>query len=96
MDKQKEINEIARIICKYPNEQSCDNCNHTCRARVYAERVINAGYGSIEQGLTDFVERLKSKAVWRDTETCDDSYYNLCVMLYDIDKTLKEFLNNDR
>lgn len=87
MDKQKEIEEMAKLCC-YPCEMYSgftEKCAEGTRpnqcgiAIEAAKKLINAGYGNIEQALTEFAERLKEKVF-------------LPCYKGTIDETLKEFL----
>lgn len=61
MDKEKEIEEIAKVIC--PNIWTCEVCtikHGRCTNKLLSERIINAGYGNIKQAVKEFAEKLKS------------------------------------
>lgn len=108
--EQNAIKEMAKVIHEQQKSFFCPNNVGTyciygsteqrgflCMDCCIASYLIKANYGNIPQALTEFVEFLKKKASWHDTETCDDDYSNLCVMLRNVDETLMEFLNmNDK
>lgn len=84
MDKQKVIEEMANEMyyCSEFNGYRDD-------AKRIAYKLVNAGYGNIEQALTEFAEKLKEKLFWM-ADTDGKSHK---VLLEDnIDKALKEFL----
>lgn len=51
MDKQKEIERIAKLLPLY----TPINCNNS----KVAEAFVNAGYGDVKQAVREFAERLK-------------------------------------
>lgn len=54
MDKQNQIEEMARIICDNYNNGGCEIdgyvCNYRCSNYVDCERLYNAGYRKIPEG----------------------------------------------
>lgn len=104
---KKVIYDMARFIKtkelerEYFDKESlpCDNCEDCdCEFQPYclsyerATELVNAGYGNINESLTEFAERLYKKAEYR--MDCD---YDLCITVTvdDIQETLKEFLENE-
>lgn len=88
MDKQKDRAEIAQIITD----------NDCCSSNAIARYIVENGYGNIEQALTEFAERLKDKISllrFCDVATTEYEYYHSALndVTYDIEETLKEFLN---
>lgn len=85
MDKEKAKKDMIQAL-KDAEEYldiygNCVDHEHT------AENLINAGYGNINQAITEFAERLYKKA-----EDRMDCHYGMCmtVTVDDIQETLKE------
>lgn len=96
MDKQKEIEEMAKKICKSSsvgcNFPTCNKCGikDTCKARIYATRAIKAGYGNVRQAVKEFAEKLKNECAY-PTTACPSYVY-----VDSIDELLEEYLNVDQ
>ncbi len=62
MDKEKEIEEMARVI-EYCAHKDCESCrkqgNYRCSAYNKATDLRNAGYGNVKQAVKEFAEKLK-------------------------------------
>lgn len=67
MNNENEIERMAKNICKSSlagcNFPTCSKCGikDTCKARIYATRAVNAGYGNVKQAVKEFEEKLKEK-----------------------------------
>lgn len=101
MNNENEIERIAKKICKSSlvgcNFPTCSKCGikDTCKARIYATRAVNAGYGDKKQAVKEFAEKLKSGThrfgvvdgnnyyVWYDSDID-----NLITELYGADECL--------
>ena len=65
MDKEREIESMAKKICKNTsvgcNFPTCMKCGikDTCKARIYATRAIEAGYGDTKQAVRGFAEKVR-------------------------------------
>lgn len=65
MDKERQIEEMAKKICKSSsagcNFPTCTKCGikETCKACLYATRAINAGYGDTKAGVREFAEKVE-------------------------------------
>ena len=65
MDKQREIEQMAKKICKSSsngcNFPTCSKCGikDTCKARIYATRAVNASYGDTKQAQIEVLKELK-------------------------------------
>ena len=57
----KEMEKIAKIMCKHPEVKTCKECGYTCRARADAFKLVKTGYGNIEQAVKEFAEELKQE-----------------------------------
>ena len=63
MDKQKQIEEMARVICGFACDyEKCEICpfnciNAPCEHHDYAINLINAGYRKIPEGAAAFIDR---------------------------------------
>lgn len=58
MDKEKEIEEMAKAMCKGCSMIECKPDEH-CYVYPPAERAVNAGYGNIKQAVKEFAEKLE-------------------------------------
>lgn len=56
MDKEKEIEEMAKAMCKGCSMIECKPDEH-CYVYPPAERAVNAGYGNIKQAVKEFAEK---------------------------------------
>ena len=100
MDKQKAIEQMATMLHGFACGGNCNNKKCKCNHFYTADRLANAGYGNINQALTEFAERLKE--VWF-TNACRFSKGEngieiaggVGVTIEQIDETLEEFLNDD-
>ena len=64
MDREKQIEEIGKIICGMEN--GCDGCmwNKTrCNERNYAEEIYKADYRKQGEVVDEFVKRLKEEPI---------------------------------
>ena len=65
MDKEKQIEEMARIVCDNYNNGGCEIdgyvCNYRCSHYVDCERLYNAGYRKESETAEKFAEMLKAK-----------------------------------
>lgn len=66
MDKEKEIEEMARVMCDplepCMKDKPCTDCKtygRNCYTIYKAKRLATAGYGNIEQAVREFAEELK-------------------------------------
>ena len=66
MEKEKQIEEMARAICgnSYnPKTGICDKsdikCDFSCVAYLKSKRMYALGYGNVKEALKDFAERVK-------------------------------------
>lgn len=95
MDKKQSIKELELTIYKSFSGYLCASClnSHICSRKEkpqckvcinFARTLINAGYGNIEQILTEFVDKLKYQM--------ELNGYRSLVHNQIIDETLKEFL----
>ena len=63
MDKEKQIEEMAKDLCRLPN--TCEECpvgditKNKCAARKYAERAYNANYRKASEVAEEIFEKLK-------------------------------------
>lgn len=96
MDREKAKSDIADIInnmekrnAHYYVEENGRSIQKEAFAdcRAIAEELVNAGYGNIEQALTEFAERLKKN---KDCYANPRSGAVLAVTIRQIDETLKE------
>ncbi len=86
-----EIEKMAKKICKSSlngcNFPTCSKCGikDTCKARLYATRAVNAGYGDVKQAVREFADKLLD-------ELCDHCIDNKNVNshLYDIVQIVKK------
>lgn len=78
MDKEKAREEIARIIRRHTHHSS----------ETIADAIIGAGYGNIEEALTEFAERLKANGKFYEARF----FRNKIEVNKVIDETLKEML----
>ena len=68
MEKEKQIEEMARALCgnSYNAEKGYCNkfdteCDFQCSAYLKSKRVYALGYGNTKEALKDFAERVKAK-----------------------------------
>lgn len=95
MDKQKAIEEMAKALSKhtrYDEWQAKEYGLDRIDIDLTAEHLVSAGYGNIQQVLTEFSERLKEVIHERDYV----NGYAEIGLCEEIDETLKEFLECDR
>lgn len=70
MNKEKQIEEMAKDLCHTPN---CDlkkigkNCYKGCKAHIYAERAINKGYCKADEVAREIFEDVKN--AWANSWT---------------------------
>lgn len=89
MDKEREIEKLARKICKSSsvgcNFPTCTKCGikETCKARLYATRVINEGCGDTKQAVREFAEKLKQVL------------FAKCTIIRRIDDPIEEDMNSE-
>lgn len=60
MDKEKEIEGMAKAMCKGCSMIECKPDEH-CYVYSPAERAVNAGYGNVKQAVKEFAEKFKQK-----------------------------------
>lgn len=64
MSREKQIEEIGKIICGMEN--GCDGCMRNkarCNERNYAEEIYKAGYRKQSEVVDEFVKRLKEEPI---------------------------------
>ena len=64
MSREKQIEEIGKIICGMEN--GCDGCmwnKACCNERNYAEEIYEAGYRKQSEVVDEFVKRLKEEPI---------------------------------
>ena len=64
MDREKQIEEIGKIVCGMEN--GCDGCmwnKARCNERNYAEEIYKAGYRKQSDIINEFVKRLKEEPI---------------------------------
>lgn len=78
MSRDKQIEEMARDMCKLPME--CHEChrlgNYECKAKRYAERAIDKGYrkaSEVAREIFKEIEKCTIQKVVRDGEVIFDS-----------------------
>lgn len=66
MEKEKQIEEMARALCgnSYNAEKGYCNkfdteCDFQCSAYLKSKRVYALGYGNVKEAVKDFAERVK-------------------------------------
>ncbi len=66
MDKEKEIEELARAMCEHfePCMQgkpctACKTYERNCYTIHKARLLVNAGYGNVKQAVKEFAEKIK-------------------------------------
>ena len=64
-DKQRQIEEMAKILCpEWATEFCADECNdNTCANTFIAESLYEAGYRKADDVIDEFVERVKERAL---------------------------------
>lgn len=91
MDKEKEIEEMAKIFCSISIEcKCCQNLGFSkdrCGAIYCMRKLSKAGYGNVKQAVKEFAEELKKKAI---TRYRIDGKPVKIVVLSDIDEVYKE------
>lgn len=70
MDREKQIEEMARIICctSHIPETTCKTCcsivfgriPEKCEYRDFVTQFIDVGYGNVRQAVKEFAEKLKA------------------------------------
>ena len=64
MNKEKQIEEMAKAICHAPTceiKKNGGTCYKYCKAYIYAFRAVNAGYRKASEVIDEFCERLKAE-----------------------------------
>lgn len=70
MTDEQEIERMAKKICKSSsvgcNFPTCSKCGikDTCKARIYATRAVNIGYGDKKQAVKEAFEKLNENLAW--------------------------------
>lgn len=71
MDKEKEIEEMAKFCCIHKNRECKTCCTYVggvciehCAYHSFAERLQEAGYGNVKQSVREFAEKLKEE-LWK-------------------------------
>jgi hypothetical protein len=97
MDKQKQIEEMAKIICKEgANNGDCDKCgfHRQCSKFKVAEKLYNAGYRKESETAEKFSERLKEELENRSAVVgydLEDLEFDGEIIQECIDEICKEF-----
>lgn len=60
MDKEKQIEEMARVMCGYYGTEKCYDCRYCCDCHIKQEanRLYNAGYrkqSEVVKAIADFM-----------------------------------------
>ena len=106
MDKQKQIEEMARIIAfdlcpnrhvhaKWGEEAQCysdNNFSECTKIKNVVDKLYNAGYRKESKTVEKFAEKLKEK---RFDEYSPEGKCYECVAVSDIDETCKEFTEGE-
>ena len=52
LEEEKQIEEMAKVMCKYHNREKCKKCGEHpyCSIPLYAEDLYNAGYRKQSEG----------------------------------------------
>ncbi len=68
MEKEKQIEEMARALCgkSYNAEKGFCNkfdteCDFMCNAYMKSKRVYALGYGNVKEAVKEFAERVKKR-----------------------------------
>ena len=76
MDKEKQIEEMAKVLCA--DSVKCKHCpnrgfsKERCNIIRHMRWLQHEGYGNIEQAVREFAEELKKKF---DGLNCDEVYF---------------------
>ena len=80
MEKEKQIEEMARALCGniYNAEKGYCNkfkteCDFMCNAYMKSKRVYALGYGNVKEAVKDFAEKLKKKFIRLEKKYGDEA-----------------------
>lgn len=99
MSKEKQIEEMAKIICQdSSNEGKCEKCgfyeNRSCRKFKEAEAIYNAGYRKQSENATlETVDKFRSALMDKFIDLCrgnDFNKINLLLIGETIDRTFDD------
>ena len=81
MSKEKQIEEMAELICdNYTNGKCATDgfiCNHNCEYKDRAERLYNAGYRKQSENATlEAVDKFRSELINKFIDLCRGNDYN--------------------
>lgn len=94
MDKEKEIEEMARVMCPTAEYISCDKCvAKKCTPQMYAAILCGADYGNVKQAVKEFAEETKQKVYPYEEVDGEDVCEDIDELFY---KTLDEWDNQRR
>lgn len=73
MNKEKEIERMAKVLCDSPN-RDCNTCHtylhgrlrENCEYISFANKFISMGYGNVKQAVKEFAEKLKEEYCYVD------------------------------
>ncbi len=60
MDKQKEIEKMAKLLYSCFHTTTCECCNVHCVDYLRGQVLVNAGYGDVRQAVREFADSLKN------------------------------------
>jgi hypothetical protein len=85
IEKEKQIEEMARTICKHYNTEKCTKCGEYpyCSVGLYAEALYNAGY------------RKQSEGEWISNRQTDELICNLCGAIAPVDCEKERFYKSN-
>ncbi|MCM1437764.1 MAG: hypothetical protein NC131_00940 [Roseburia sp.] len=94
MDKEKEIEEMARILGGCKHFSSCAQCDEataskSCWDREKATILYNVGYGNVKQAVKEYKEEIKKKQRGHNFDSIH------AVLVDDIDETFKELYGEE-
>ena len=58
MERDKQIEEMARVWCPFPNRNDCNKCNKGCYEISKSEMLYNAGYRKASEVVRDIFNDL--------------------------------------
>lgn len=97
MNRDKQIEEMAKNVCHL--DRTCDECmtSFECKAMVYAKRFYNAGYRKASEVAEEiFAEIEEARERWKSVYSPDHFGYGGSAYGYlesDVDHTIYELKN---